>query len=168
VLGSLTRLRRPQALFSNESLAQALRQLVLYGRDGLPVLSTDGQHLLGWITNQNVLRATANQLATAQPAITAGHRAAEWAQSHDTQDDHDPNTQLTGYQIAEFTLDASTTAAGRRLAELAWPAGHIPVSVLHHRRLCEPHPQIRLQPGDRINVLVPLLAGTSAVQANAQ
>jgi hypothetical protein len=34
--------------------------------------------------------------------------------------------------------------------------------VLHLRRLCEPHPHIRLQPGDRINVLVPFTTnGTS-------
>ena len=57
--GPVTHQRHPQVLFANESLAQALRQLVLYGRDGLPVLSTDGQQLQGWITSQNVLQAIA-------------------------------------------------------------------------------------------------------------
>jgi CIC family chloride channel protein len=154
-LGPLTRLRHPQALFSNESLAQALRQLVLYGRDGLPVLSTDGQHIQGWITNQNVLRATASQLTAAEPDITAGHLAAEWAHPHPAEEEHDPRTQLTGYQIAEFTIAENAPAAGRRIGDLTWPDQHIPVSVLHLRRLCEPHPHIRLEPGDRINVLVP-------------
>jgi len=32
----------PQALFGTESFAQALRQLEVYGHDGLPVLSADG------------------------------------------------------------------------------------------------------------------------------
>ena len=40
-LGPVTRVRHPQALFANESLAQALRQLELYGRDGLPVIDTE-------------------------------------------------------------------------------------------------------------------------------
>ena len=31
------------------------------GRDGLPVISADGQHLQGWITGQNVLQAVARQ-----------------------------------------------------------------------------------------------------------
>jgi hypothetical protein len=30
--------RHPQVLFADENLEQALRQLVLYGHDGLPVL----------------------------------------------------------------------------------------------------------------------------------
>jgi CIC family chloride channel protein len=155
-LGPITRLRRPQALFSNESLAQALRQLVLYGRDGLPVLSTDGRHVQGWVTNQHVLRALASQLAQAEPSITAGHLAADWARPHPGAEDHDPHTALTGFHIAEFTLNDAAAAAGRRLGELRWPPGHLPVSVLHHRRLCEPEPHLRLQPGDRINVLVPV------------
>ena len=41
--GPVTHEREPQAFFATESLAQALRQLVLYGRDGLPVLSADGR-----------------------------------------------------------------------------------------------------------------------------
>lgn len=65
MLGPITRRRQPRVLFANESLAQALRQLVLYGRDGLPVISTDGRHLQGWITNQNVLRTVASRIAAA-------------------------------------------------------------------------------------------------------
>ena len=42
LLGPVTRVREPQALFANDNLAQALQQLVLYGRDGLPVIDTDG------------------------------------------------------------------------------------------------------------------------------
>ncbi len=41
----------PQAVYAEESLAQTLRQLKAYGRDGLPVLSGDGRHVQGWITN---------------------------------------------------------------------------------------------------------------------
>ena len=60
--GPVTQQRNPQVLFAGESLAQALRQLELYGRDGLPVLSSDGQHLQGWITSQNVLQAVSYHL----------------------------------------------------------------------------------------------------------
>jgi len=37
-------------LFSDEVLSQAFRQLALYGRNGLPVLTSDGRHLEGWVT----------------------------------------------------------------------------------------------------------------------
>jgi CIC family chloride channel protein len=156
-LGPVTRLRQPQALFVNETLDQALRQLVLYGRDGLPVVSTDSQHLLGWITNQNALRAISNQLAIAEPAITAGHQAAEWA-TPDPDDEHAPGTEVAGYQVAEFTLEAHSPAIGRTLNDIEWPPGHLPVSILHHRRLREPDPRLRLAEGDRVNVLIPIMS----------
>jgi CIC family chloride channel protein len=114
-LGELTRIRHPQALFGNESLAQALRQLTLHGRDGLPVLTTDGSELSGWITNQHVLRAVAGQLAATAPQSAPQPRpglspvsSADIALSRpaagragEGDDDHDPRAQLAGYHIAE-------------------------------------------------------------------
>ena len=102
--GPVTHQRHPQVLFANESLTQALRQLVLYGRDGLPVLSTDGQQLEGWITSQNVLQAIARQIGTAQAAGVRAYPAAEWAFSNPpAAPDHAP-TPLHGYQILEVTI----------------------------------------------------------------
>lgn len=40
--GPVTHQADPQSVFAAESLAQTLRQLEIYGRDGLPVLSADG------------------------------------------------------------------------------------------------------------------------------
>lgn len=72
MLGPVTRVREPQALFANDSLAQALRQLVLYGRDGLPVIDTEARSVQGWLTNQNVLRAVGAYFTDVQPdTVTA-------------------------------------------------------------------------------------------------
>ncbi len=60
--GPVTYQGDPQALFASESLAQALRQVEVYGRDGLPVLSDDGQQIEGWITSQSVLHAVAREI----------------------------------------------------------------------------------------------------------
>lgn len=158
VLGEITRTREPQALFVNESLAQALRQLMVHGRDGLPVISTDGAHVCGWITNQHVLRAVSKQLAAEEPDIAAGARAAEWADPNAGRSGHDPHTQLPGYRVVEYTLDRDSPAAGKPFGQLDWPSGHLPVSVLHHRRLQDATADIRLRPGDRVNVLIPVHA----------
>ncbi|MGH3438355.1 MAG: chloride channel protein [Sciscionella sp.] len=155
VLGPITRRREPQALFANESLAQALRQLVLYGRDGLPVVSTDAEHLQGWLTNQHVLRAVAQQLTAAEPEITAGHLAADWAAPNAAETEHDPHTQLAGYSVVEHTLVTDSTGAGRTVSELDLPAGYVAVSLLHNRRLIDAGPHIRLATGDRITLLMP-------------
>ena len=71
--GPVTHQHHPQLLFATESLTQALRQLELYGRDGLPVISADGQHLQGWITSQNVLQAVARQMHAAPAAAQTPH-----------------------------------------------------------------------------------------------
>jgi CIC family chloride channel protein len=70
VPGPVTGSREPQALFASESLGQALRQLEAYGRDGLPVISADGQRVEGWVTGASVLRALARQVTGSQAAAT--------------------------------------------------------------------------------------------------
>ncbi len=155
LLGPVTRIREPQALFANDSLAQALRQLVLYGRDGLPVIDTDVRSVQGWLTNQNVLRALSAYFAAAQPGVEAGRQAAEWADPQSALPEHDPHSQLDGYRIVEHTLASDSTAVGRTLGDLEWPDGHFAVSVLHNRRLVDADATLRLAEGDRVNVLAP-------------
>jgi chloride channel protein, CIC family len=71
--GPVAHVGDPQAVFSGESLTHALRQLEVYGRDGLPVLSADGQHVEGWLTNASVLAEVGRQLRAASPGITPAH-----------------------------------------------------------------------------------------------
>ena len=149
--GPVTHQHHPQVLFAGESLAQALRQLELYGRDGLPVISADGQHLRGWITSQNVLQAVAGHMhavpaAQAQPAAgtaVSGPQAAP----------RQPPTPLRGYQILEITIPAGSPAAGQALGDTTWPPGWNPVTVLDNHTLRDPDPGITLAPGDRVNLL---------------
>jgi CIC family chloride channel protein len=145
--GPVTHQYDPQVLFATESLTQALRQLELYGRDGLPVISDDGQHLQGWITSQNVLQAVARHMH----ATPAG---AAQAQPHSPQDDlREAPTPLRGYQILEITIPSGSPAAGQTLGGTSWPPGWVPVSVLDNHTLRDPDPGITLAPGDRINLL---------------
>ncbi len=145
--GPVTHQHDPQVLFASESLTQALRQLELYGHDGLPVISDDGQYLQGWITSQNVLQAVARHMH-ATPAGTAQ------AQPHGPRDDlREAPTPLRGYQILEITIPAGSAAAGQALGGTSWPPGWVPVSVLDNHTLRDPEPGITLAPGDRINVL---------------
>ena len=74
ILGEATGQGDPQAVYAGESLAQTLRQLAAYGRDGLPVLSADGQQVRGWITNASVLQAVASKIGTSPPRATDSRR----------------------------------------------------------------------------------------------
>ena len=150
--GPVTHEHHPQLLFGTESLTQALRQLELYGRDGLPVISADGQHLQGWITSQNVLQAVARQMHAAPVAAQAPH-AASPAVTPTEAAPNEPPTPLTGYQILEITIRADSPAAGKTLGDTTWPTGWIPVTVLDNHTLRDPDPGITLVPGDRVNLL---------------
>jgi chloride channel protein, CIC family len=150
----------PQALFASESLVQALRQLEVYGRDGLPVISPDGRRLEGWITSAAVLRALARQITGTQAEAVQAQAAADG--------DHDdaaavllhPSAPLAGYQVAEIAVTGNSAAAGRKLSEITWPQAGIPVSVLRGRRLRPPDPGITLTDGDRVSLLIPVPTGS--------
>jgi hypothetical protein len=71
-------------LFASESLARALRQLEVYGRDGLPVISADGRRVEGWITSATVLRALARQLADTGEAVVESEASTDRGRCDDT------------------------------------------------------------------------------------
>ena len=162
--GPVTHRREPQAVFATESLAQALRQLVVYGRDGLPVLSADGQQVQGWVTNDSILQTVARKINTAQAQATQGQLAAGWALPDPQTSLRDPPTPLRGYQILEITIPDNSPATGQPLRALTWPPGWTPVSVLHNRRMRYPDPGITLSPGDRIILLAGEPGGRAATQ----
>ena len=143
----------PQALFATESVAQALRQLEVYGHDGLPVLSADGSQIPGWVTAPDVLRAIARQITTAQAQTRQAQAAASWDHADPGSLPQHPPTPLPGYQLSEITITAGSPAAGRTLADLTWPPGSTPVTILRGHQLRPPQPELTLAPGDRVSLL---------------
>ncbi|HEX7161593.1 MAG TPA: hypothetical protein VF223_10210 [Trebonia sp.] len=155
VAGPVTRQLDPQAVFAGESLGQALRQLEVYGRDGLPVISGDGQRIQGWVTNASVLQALARQLSTARVETARAQLAADWGHQDLESSLREPSAPLHGYQVAEISIGNGSPATGQRIDLVAWPAGCIPVSVLRASRLRPAGPAVVLRPGDRVSLLVP-------------
>jgi chloride channel protein, CIC family len=163
--GPVTHLGDPQAVFSGESLAQALRQLEAYGRDGLPVLSADGQRIEGWVTDSSVLaevgrriRTKGGQDAQAQSAADVDHDSKASARQQ-------PPTPLPGYEVIEIAVGAGSPAVGQKLRDVAWPPGSTPVSVLRGRQLRAAEPVLALANGDRVNLLAPLPGGPSGARS---
>ncbi len=147
ILGQPTWLGDTQAVDADQSLAQILPQLAVYGRDGLPVLSADGQQVRGWITSASVLQAVASQIGTSAPDAAAGRDSPRPGA------DGQPPAPLHGYQVAEFTVDSQSPAVGHVLSSLGLPDGSIPVSVQRDRMLRRPDPDLVLAAGDRVRVL---------------
>jgi CIC family chloride channel protein len=156
--GLVTHRHDPQALFASESLSQALRQLEVYGRDGLPVLSADGQRVEGWVTGTSVLRALARHVTGSQAAAQA-QAAADGEQGDAEAMLQHPPVPLPGYQVIEVTVAADSPAASRKLGDLGWPPAATLVSVLSGRRLRPPDNEVTLSAGDRVSLLIPAPQG---------
>ena len=144
--GPVTYQGDPQAVLASESLAQALRQIAVYGRDGLPVLSGDGQQVEGWITGASVLDTVAREIGGPQAAAAGARPDGESSRQA-------PPNPLPGYQVLEVTIEDGSPASGRALGAITWPPGSLPVSVLRDRRLQDAEPGLTLTPGDHINLL---------------
>ena len=157
----------PQALFGTESVAQALRQLEIYGHDGLPVLSADGHQIQGWVTAPGVLRAIARQITAGQPGTAHAQLAADWDHADPDSARQHPPTPLPGYQLVEITIAGDSPASSRKLGEVPWPPASTPVSILRGRHLRPPDPQLTLAPGDRVRLLT-VTPGHSAVPDPAE
>ncbi len=154
IAGPVTDTRAPQELFGDETLEQALRQLVVYGRDGLPVVSHDGRRLQGWITRHNVLRALTQSVNSSTAQIEQGAVAAEFAVPDPQSFAHTPSTPLSGYEIVEITIGPGSPALGRRIDDVELPAGARAVAVTQGREIVAPR-NIPLRAGDRLIVLAP-------------
>jgi CIC family chloride channel protein len=154
LVGPVTLTRRPQVLLADEDLEQARRQLVLYGRDGLPVLSHDGV-LRGWLTRADLLQALTDRLESTEEQIEDGATVADWAADHPIAASRRPTRPLNGYELLEVRVPAESPALGKRIADVHWPAGTIVVAITHGREVRAARPNLRLRSGERVLVLTP-------------
>ncbi len=144
----------PQAVYAGESLAQTLRQLRAYGRDGLPVLSGDGRQVRGWITNHSVLQTLADRIGSSPARQSTASDPAAGRQPRPAE----PPAPLHGYRVLEISVGPGSPEVGRPLRSIRWPPASVPVAILRQRSLREPDPDLTLAEDDRVSLLVPLAA----------
>jgi chloride channel protein, CIC family len=165
--GPVTGPPEPPSVVATESLAQALRQLEVYGRDGLPVLSEDGRQVQGWVTGENVLHALSREITGAQAEAIQAQLAADWdhaGQAPASPASPGPSAPLPGYRLVEVTVGPDSPAVDARLGTVRWPAGSAPVAVLRGSTYRGADPGLAVQPGDRISLLTPVMSPTSRAQ----
>jgi CIC family chloride channel protein len=157
--GRLVWAHEPQVLFPDERLSDGLRQLVLYGPGGLPVLDQDGETLVGWITGDDVANAVVQRLDAAAAETKKAVLAAQWGENGG-RPLRAPATPLDGYEILEFAIGPDSPAAGCSLAVLKLPAGYLPVACSHRGRTRIVDGETTLTAGDRLTVLAPRTEAT--------
>jgi CIC family chloride channel protein len=151
-LGDVVDTRTPQVLLEDESVEQAIRQLVLYGPDGLPVLSADKQAIVGWGTFSDVVRAIAKSLSRVPSETVSGKHAAEWADPQTTTRNHPPSP-LDGYELVEIRI--TETSGPRRVGEIDECCGLIPTAIVDGENVVAASSDYVLRSGDRLIALRP-------------
>lgn len=142
--GATVAQRDPQAVFASESVVEVVRHLQTEGRDAVPVLSENGRFVIGWATARTVLHAIGDRLAVR----TVGAGAA----GVDRADGADPgHSTLPSHRVLE--VRASVEHTGRRLGEIAWPEGYVPVSLTRGGRHREAAPEEVVHDGDTVGLL---------------
>ena len=149
--------RRPQALFAEEDLEQARRQLVLYGRDGLPV-HLPRRRAARLANPRRCAASPGHHAELVEHEIASGAAAAEFAVPDPAAAIHIPTTPLHGYEVLELQFPPDSPARGRRVADIDWPTGSIAVAVTQGREIHAARPDTRLHPGERLIVLAPTRA----------
>ncbi|HTX83925.1 MAG TPA: TrkA C-terminal domain-containing protein [Streptosporangiaceae bacterium] len=105
----------------------------------------------GLIINQSVLESVAGQIGGSLPQdATAAGQATPGRPSGDSE----PPATLDGHRVLDLSIGKDSPGAGRRPGSISWPLSGTPVSVLRHRRLQEPDPDLTLADGDRVSLLV--------------
>jgi CIC family chloride channel protein len=153
--GAVTDTRRPQELFGDETLEQALRQLTLYGAAGLPVLADDREHLQGWITRHDILDALTQTVQSSEQSIEQGAVAADFGADDPLLAAHRSSTPLADYEIVEIIIASGSAAVGRRVHEIAWPPDCLVVSVNDGHEPVALGAKAILRVGDRLTLLTP-------------
>ena len=153
LIGAASDIRTPQALFAEESVEQALRQLVIYAHAGLPVVSRAGDAVIGWLNQRDVLSALGRHAAQSAQEITRAAVAAESAEPHADTRVHVPSTPLAGHSLIEITIGPDSPLHGRRVGEISWPPGWVPLAVGHDGDEPAPDGEARLRTGARIVLL---------------
>jgi hypothetical protein len=103
-----------------------LRQLEIYGRDGLPVVPDDAQQVTGWVTRADVIGAVAREIRAAQQDVAQAQQAAEAVAAAENQSAirrfaptemgdaaAPPPDPLPGHRIVEITLPDDSPAPAR-------------------------------------------------------
>jgi len=146
---------RPQALYGDETLEQALRQLVLFGPDGLPVVSSDRKRIIGWVTQHDLIRAMAQRITDTSGETAQGTLSAEWGDPHAPGQLHTPSFPLEGYRLFVVPINADSALVGHYVDGLELPPGAIAAAVTAGRRTVVVRDDAVLHAGDRLHVLVP-------------
>jgi chloride channel protein, CIC family len=143
--------RELPTLEPEQSLERALGLLVRSEAPGLPVVSSEGRSVVGWLTHRDVLRLYNERLErTVERAARQGRSGSGPPPSSEPP----PLARLRGYRIVDLEI-AHDLGPSRRIVDFPWPKGSLVLAVRRDGATVEPTADWQVRRGDRLTVLVP-------------
>ncbi|MBO0702833.1 MAG: chloride channel protein, partial [Candidatus Dormibacteraeota bacterium] len=139
--------RPPGTLAPEETIEDALADLVRFGREGLPVLGDDGRSVVGWVTDRDVLRTLARRLGRPVAEGDLGTLTLPGGGAALSHDFPPP-----GYRLLELTVPTGREGR-RRIRDLVLPPATLVVGVRRGEEAFPPGGDSELRAGDRLTVL---------------
>jgi CIC family chloride channel protein len=148
-------IRTTTTLTEDLSLESALGALVEHDGGGLPVVSANGGHLVGWVTHRDVLQAYNTRIR--QSAHQAATRPGAVVPTPALISSSGPGVdkQLQGLRVVELELGTEASPVGRRVRDIAWPASTLLLAVRRDGGAFQPDEDTTLVQGDRLSLLIP-------------
>ncbi len=150
------------AVRADDTLEQAMVQLLAHGAAGLPVLAGDDGRVIGWLTHRDLLRSYTSAgsgegrrpMVPASGGAATGNAAGTAPGPDDTGAAAPGPSWLRSFRIVDLEFTTSDPPVGARLASLPWPALALPIMIRREGLTFSPTEATVLQVGDRVTVLV--------------
>lgn len=139
--------RPPGTLDSEETIEDALTDLIRFGREGLPVLGDDSRSVIGWVTDRDVLRTLERRLGH-----PVGHADADMLTVPGPGEGPARDLLPPGYRLIEFTVPKRREQR-TRIRDLWLPPATLVVALRRGEEVFSPGGDSELQDCDRVTVL---------------
>jgi CIC family chloride channel protein len=147
------------ALAPDATLEQAIETLTHVEASGLPVVDRPGARVVGWLTHRDILRTYAARIGAEVAVAERGKPATPAAGGSPAVTQPGPPSGIAGrlrdYRIVDLQVQDGSSLAGRRMADLQWPAFCLPIAVRRGDRSFRPGTETQIEAGDRITILAP-------------
>jgi CIC family chloride channel protein len=142
------------SLRADEQLDGALQTLVDHDRTGLPVVSTDGSHLVGWVTHRDVLRAYADRVHRAAADASSQPDSVVPAPDAPPAPIHPALTRLEGYRVLDLHLSGTGPPVGQPVGAVGWPPSMVLIALRRGDEWITVSEATVLAQGDRLTLFV--------------
>lgn len=128
---------------------------MLFGPDGLPVVSSDRRRVLGWVTQHDLTSAMAENLAETAAQTPRSTLSAEWGDPAAESRLHDASDPLGDYVISTIRITPESGLAGCHVQDVELPDGALIAGLTSESRSVAVSGETVLRSGDRVHLVVP-------------